>query len=75
MSFWRGAHGTQREVVHTRHGSVHTFRNTGETAGRMPVFVAPAGLERYPEEISAFSVPKDIAKVPKVSKRCGITFL
>lgn len=33
------------ETVHSRRGSVHTFRNAGSTIGRMLVFVAPAGLE------------------------------
>ncbi len=62
------------QAVHATRGSVHTFRNAGSTTGRMLVFVAPAGMERYLEEISTLSVPQDMPEVLAVSERYGITF-
>ena len=62
------------ECVHTRRGSVHTFRNVGSTVGRMLVFVAPAGLDKYLEELSAFRVPEDMPAILALSARYGISF-
>ena len=39
------------DFVHTPRGTVHTFRNAGSTMARMIVFVAPAGLDKYFEEV------------------------
>ncbi len=55
-------------------GEVHTFRNVGTTAGRMLVFVAPAGMEKYLEEISLLSMPEDAAQLFAISERYGIAF-
>lgn len=54
--------------------SVHTFRNAGSTTGKMLVFVTPAGLEKYLEEISTLSMPGDRAKLLAISERYGIAF-
>jgi quercetin dioxygenase-like cupin family protein len=63
------------EAVHASRGSVHTFRNAGPTTGRMLVFVSPAGLEKYLEEISPLSVPDDMPQILAISERYGISFV
>ncbi|WP_260736654.1 cupin domain-containing protein [Tunturiibacter lichenicola] len=55
-------------------GVIHSFRNAGTTAGRVLIFIAPAGLEDYLEEISAYSPATDMPKIVEISKRFGITF-
>jgi hypothetical protein len=55
-------------------GSVHTFRNVGTTTGKMLVFVAPSGMEKYLEEISALSMPEDMSRLLAISERYGIFF-
>ena len=62
------------QAVHARRGSVHTFQNSGTTMGKMLVFVAPSGLEKYLEEISALSMPADMARLVAVSEGYGIAF-
>ena len=62
------------QAVHAPRGRIHTFRNAGATAGRMLVFVAPAGMEKYLEEISALSMPGDAAQLFAISERYGIAF-
>ena len=61
-------------AAHYRRGAVHTFRNAGSTTGRILIFVAPAGLDKYLEEISILTVPQDMDKVIAISARYGITF-
>jgi hypothetical protein len=39
------------------------------------VFVAPAGMEKYLEEISLLSMPDDAAQLFAISARYGITFV
>jgi mannose-6-phosphate isomerase-like protein (cupin superfamily) len=39
------------DLVQSPRGTVHTFRNAGSTMARMLVFCAPAGLEKYFEEV------------------------
>jgi quercetin dioxygenase-like cupin family protein len=62
------------ECAHALRGSFHTFRNAGTTTGRMLVFVAPGGLDKYLEELSAFRVPDDMAAILALSERYGIAF-
>lgn len=62
-------------AIHSMRGHVHTFRNAGSTTGKMLVFVAPAGMEKYLEEISSLSMPEDITKLMAISERYGITFV
>jgi quercetin dioxygenase-like cupin family protein len=63
------------EAFHSKRGSIHTFRNAGTTTGKMLIFVAPAGLEKYLEKLSAFSVPDDMSEVLTLSEEYGITFV
>jgi quercetin dioxygenase-like cupin family protein len=62
------------EAVHGLRGSVHTFRNAGATTGRMLVFVTPAGMEKYLEEISTLSIPDDMPQILAISAHYGISF-
>ena len=62
------------QAFHSKRGSVHGFRNTGVTAGKVLIFVAPAGLEKYLEELSALSLPADMPAILTLSNRYGITF-
>jgi hypothetical protein len=40
----------------------------------MLIFVAPAGLENYFEEIAPLSMPWDLAQLLDISERFGISF-
>jgi quercetin dioxygenase-like cupin family protein len=62
------------QAVSGMRGSVHTFRNVGTTAGKVLIFVAPAGLENYFDEISPLSIPGDMAQLLAISERFGISF-
>ena len=62
-------------AVHANRGSIHTFRNAGNTSGKMLVFIAPAGLEKYLEEISTLPMPADLPQLLAISERYGITFV
>jgi quercetin dioxygenase-like cupin family protein len=62
-------------AIHSGRGAVHTFRNAGTTEGRMLVFVAPAGMERYLEEISVLAMPQDAEQLMAISARYGIAFV
>jgi quercetin dioxygenase-like cupin family protein len=62
-------------AMHAKRGGVHTFRNEGTTTGKMLVFVTPAGMEKYLEEISVLSMPQDMAQLLAISERYGITFV
>ncbi|HLY43881.1 MAG TPA: cupin domain-containing protein [Terracidiphilus sp.] len=62
------------EAVCGMRGSIHTFRNAGHTEGRMLIFITPAGLERYFEEISPLAMPWDLAQLLDISERFGISF-
>jgi quercetin dioxygenase-like cupin family protein len=65
----------QGESAHAQRGSVHAFRNCGTTEGRMLFIVTPSGLERYFEELAAFSLPQDMEQIKAVSARYGITLM
>jgi hypothetical protein len=41
----------------------------------MLVFIAPAGLEKYLEEISTLPMPADLPQLLAISERYGITFV
>lgn len=60
--------------IHGGRGSVHTFRNVGQTDGKMLIFITPAGLEKYLEEISVLSMPQDAGRLKEISERYGIAF-
>jgi hypothetical protein len=40
-----------QENIQAPRGTVHSFRNAGSTVARVLVFCAPAGLEKYFEEV------------------------
>jgi quercetin dioxygenase-like cupin family protein len=61
-------------AAHYRRGGIHTFRNAGNTTGRILITVTPAGLEKYLEEISVLTIPQDMEKLIAISARYGITF-
>lgn len=66
---------TRGEAVHAPRGSVHTFRNAGSVTGKLLVITVPGGFENYLEEISPLSIPQDMERLIKISKRQGISFL
>jgi quercetin dioxygenase-like cupin family protein len=75
--FLKDGHWVRAEparAIQAMRGSVHTFRNSGSTPGKMLVFVVPAGMEKYLEEISTLSIPEDMAKLLTISERYGISF-
>ncbi|MGA7858496.1 MAG: cupin domain-containing protein [Terracidiphilus sp.] len=62
------------KAVYGPRGHFHTFRNAGTTEGRMLIFIAPAGLERYFAEISPLAMPWDMAQLLDISEKYGISF-
>ena len=62
------------QAIYAKRGSVHTFRNAGTETGKMLVFVTPAGMEKYLEEISPLSMPEDMPRLLAISDRYGIFF-
>ena len=69
---WRKA--LPGQAIYQERGSVHTFHNVGAATGKILVFVAPAGLEKYLEEISSLSLPQDMPQLLAISERYGISF-
>jgi hypothetical protein len=61
--------------VLAKRGGVHTFRNAGTTTGKMLVFVTPAGMEKYLDEISVLTIPQDVEQLMAISVRPGIAFV
>jgi quercetin dioxygenase-like cupin family protein len=58
-------------------GSIHTFRNVGETPLHMMVHVAPAGFEVFFERIAELfqnSAGPDMARVIEISAEHGIFY-
>ena len=64
----------QDHAIFGKRGIFHGFRNIGATNGKVLVFVAPAGFERYLEEISFLSPSEDVSRIIAISDRYGITF-
>ncbi|MGC1872559.1 MAG: cupin domain-containing protein [Acidobacteriaceae bacterium] len=64
-----------RQAVLATRGGVHTFRNAGTTTGKMLVFVTPAGMEKYLEEISVLTMPQDVEQLMAISERYEISFV
>ena len=62
------------DTLHAVRGSLHGFRNAGSTDGKLLVFVAPAGLENFLEEISTVSMPQEAPRLVAVADRYGISF-
>jgi len=53
-------------------GSAHTFRNTGTTIGKMGVFIAPAGFEKFFEQMEGLT-PTDKTKILDIADKFGLT--
>jgi quercetin dioxygenase-like cupin family protein len=69
FSFLHGEHtymATGGSFVHIPMGTIHTFKNVGETIGRLLVAITPAGFERFFEEVGEPCV--DRSAPPPVSK-------
>lgn len=62
------------ESFHAARGAVHGFRNSGATDGKLLIFVAPAGIDRFFEEISGLEMPRDVPKLMEIGARYGIEF-
>lgn len=62
------------ESFHAKRGGLHAFRNSGSSDGKLLIFVAPAGLDRFFEEISVLAMPQDAPKLMEIGMRYGIAF-
>ncbi len=61
------------EVAYAQRGSIHTFRNSGTSPGRIFVFIVPGGFEDYLEAVSPYFPASDMLKIQEISARYGIT--
>lgn len=62
-------------AVYAPKGSLHTYRNIGETTGALLVVLTPGGLEQFFRELSALPAgPPDIARVVEIAGRHQLTF-
>lgn len=55
-------------------GGCHTFRNSGKTAGRLQVVMAPGGLEVFLEALSKLSPATQMPEMMELAGQYGITF-
>jgi len=65
-------------VVYLPRGSVHTFRNAGETPSRHWVLTTPSGFERFYEksaEVFAQGGPPDMERVLEICREHDIAFV
>jgi len=62
------------DAFYRARGTVHTFRNCGNTKGKIVIFVQPGAFQSYLEEISPLSVPADLGRLIQISNRYGIFF-
>ena len=60
------------EICFAPRGSVHTFRNVGTTTGKIAVFISPAGIEKFFEELAGLNVPGDIPRILETFSRYGL---
>jgi quercetin dioxygenase-like cupin family protein len=65
---------TRGEASFALRGSVHTFRNSGKTMGRLMIVVTPGGFEKFLEEVGGYSPATDMAKIIEISDHYGITY-
>jgi uncharacterized cupin superfamily protein len=56
-------------------GTVHTFRNCGQTEGKISFICTPGRFPEYMELISTLSLPQDMQKLVDLSAGYGITFV
>lgn len=66
--------GYPGDAFYRARGTVHAFRNSGTTTGKILVMVQPGAFQNYLEEISPLSVPGDLGKLIEISNRYGIMF-
>lgn len=60
------------ELMLGKRGEWHTFKNVGSTLGTIMVTAAPAGLERYLEEIDELSPDSDLEQILETTSRYGM---
>lgn len=63
------------EYAYVLRGNVHTFRNVGDTVGRIQVIAIPGKFDGYLEAISPLQMPQDGAKLTEISDEYGIHFV
>jgi quercetin dioxygenase-like cupin family protein len=68
---WRGV--PKGEFFFSPRGEVHTFRNSGTTVGKMAVFIAPAGFEKFFEQMEGLT-PADMPEILKIADKFGLSF-
>ena len=76
---------TTGQTLYGRRDVPHTFKNTGDQAGRMLVVVAPAGLEKFfaetgtplgsPQAAPVEPTPADIQRLLAAAPRYGLEIL
>lgn len=65
------------DFVYAPGGTTHAFRGASDEPARMLIFDAPAHAESFFKEIhrEVRRMPQDLAKMPQIGERHGITFL
>jgi quercetin dioxygenase-like cupin family protein len=66
--------GVAGDTFHTNRGNLHTFRNSGQTTGRLMIFVVPGAFQNFLEEISPLTIPNDIPTLIDIATRYGVSF-
>lgn len=61
------------EFFFSPRGSIHSFRNVGTTVGRMGILIAPAGFEKFFEQVEGLS-PADMRKILEIAEKFGLSF-
>jgi quercetin dioxygenase-like cupin family protein len=61
------------EIFFAPRGKVHTFRNVGETTGRIAVFVSPAGLEHFFAKLDGLSPATDLKRILELFEEYGLS--
>jgi quercetin dioxygenase-like cupin family protein len=61
------------EICFAPRGSAHTFRNVGTATGKIAVFISPAGIEKFFEELAGLNVPEDIPRILETFSRYGLS--
>ena len=71
--------------IHVPAGIIHTYKNIGNSTGKLLVIGTPAGFENFAEELgivitdegsfSSPSSPLNIDKIVEISNKHGITFV
>ena len=56
-------------------GSVHTFRNCGNTEGKICFICSPGRFPEYLELISTLTLPQDLQTLVDLSAGYGVTFV